>query len=238
MIANTNWRVPENGESNNMCIHCNKMAEVLTEIKESTDYDRNKTIFIAHKPFDDICETAKFPYVDGQMITLFELIERTAVMFLYGDKHSYSVKIKNELKEFMCGVPISYDNVRYNLIDYDPNQGVNSCKYIFNNNSGWSMVPVTDCSDKVYNMSKEYLKQFAFSVLSQSDDAKTPSDWDRAISIVRDSLSNGNLELASKMFSACGSINKGKEKISFDKNKIFEEFYSLVESSFTSGVIS
>jgi len=237
VIANSNWKVPYNNESNNMCIHCNKLVEVLTDIKKQADFNRNKTIFIAHKPFDDICENVKFPYEHDQTITLQQMVERTACMFLYGDKHSYNVKLKNELKEFMCGHPISYDNVRYNLIDLDTNNGSCSCKYIFKNKEGWGMVPVTDCSEEVYDISKEYLKKQAFSLLNNSKEIS--SDFDQVVAFMRECIANKKINLISQVFSSFITIrNKDNKKITLEDDDVFEYLFNLIQDTSTHRSIS
>ena len=231
IIANSNWRAPENDETNKMCIHCSKVANILTDISSAPGFNRNNNIFIAHKPFDDFCETAKFPYGSGEQLTVREMIERTSAVFLYGDKHSYEVKLNNHLKEFMCGLPLSSTGVRYNLINYSPNKGFVSCKYVLHSSTGWKLIPVTDCIGKVYDTSKEYQKGYAFKLLTGKSDI--PTNWDQAINIVQTTVKNGVLKNASKLFSSCSTIDKGRDKIAIEENDFFEQFYKLIENSTT-----
>lgn len=229
IIANSNWRAPTANETNNMCIHCGEIVETLSKLEQAPGFTRTSNIFIAHKPFDDICENAKFPY-DGQMLTVRELIERATVMFLHGDKHSYVTKVNNWLKEFMCGLPLVNDGVCYNLIDYDPSKGTISSKYIMYTNDQWGLVPISECMKKIYDLSSDHLKKLAFDFLRQGE--QHAANWNDAISLIQRAMKEGRFDLAAQMFGACGTLyNDKQEKIRYGKYELFNQVFSLMHSS-------
>lgn len=51
VIANSNWKLPEHGETNKMCVDCKHLCETLRGLKHSGDLNICNNIFIAHKPY-------------------------------------------------------------------------------------------------------------------------------------------------------------------------------------------
>ena len=229
IIANSNWRAPKADETNNMCIHCGEIVDILHQLENEEGFVRTKNIFIAHKPFDDICENAKFPY-NGLTLTVREMMERVVGLFLHGDKHSYVTKVNNWLKEFMCGQPLINEGVCYNLIDYDPYRGAISSKYIMYTNNQWGLVPISDCMEKIYNISRTNLKELAFELLSQGE--HRPVNWNDAISLLQKAMEEGKFDLVAQMFGACGTLyNDRQKKIKYGKYGLFDQVFSLMYSS-------
>ncbi len=219
IIANSNWKTPINNESNNACINCGKVYDILDEVSKHTDYNRQTTFFVAHKPLDDICETAKFPY-GGETFTVYQLIERTTSAFLYGDKHSYATKQGNKLQEYMCGKPISKDDPHYNLLDYEPVNGIKSCQFIILESNKWKLGPTADCMENIYSISKDSLKQYALELLSGN--RQTYSEWNHVVELVN-STDSDRMKYVSEMFMAyvdfkgdVGKLGNDKEELIFD----------------------
>lgn len=228
VIANSNWRTPALKETNNMCVSCKSLSELLSQLRESDTYAKNRSFLIAHKPYDDFCESTKYPYT-GESFTILQIIERTTEAFLYGDKHSYSVRINNNPKEFMCGLPISSCGVRYNLLDFEPDFGIRSCSYILNDGHGWSKVPITDCIESVYDESKQYLKDYAFILLTGTN--TVPVNWDSAIKLMQSAYEKETLAEISKLFTSFSVLRQGKRAINIIEDNFFDEFISLIENS-------
>lgn len=230
IIANSNWRTPSDKETNNMCIHCGKLMELLNELRSRPTFERKRNIFIAHKPFDDLCENAKFPYDSDQELTAREIIEQTTSMFLHGDKHSYAVKSKNWLKEFMCGTPLTWDRVRYNLIGYDPQEGVQASRFLLFSDGAWTQIPIMEFIDNTYAVSEQYLKKYAFTFLDQNKKAAINAQG--AIRLIQDSMDSDRMFWIQQLFSSCVKLydENGKKK-SFDKNALLESFIAHVEDS-------
>lgn len=228
IIANSNWRTPLDKETNNMCIHCGEVINLLKELQSRSTFERNRNIFLAHKPFDDICENAKFPYGSEQELTAREIIEQTTAMFLHGDKHSYAVKSKNWLKEFMCGTPLAYEGVRYNLIDYDAQKGVQTSKFLLFSNDKWTQIPIMEFMDETYKVSEPYLKKYAFTILNPEKNA--PINWNGAIKLIQDSMDSGRMYWVQQLFSSCVKLY-GENKKSFDKDELLERFIMTVDDS-------
>lgn len=228
VIANSNWRAPTLKETNNMCVSCKSLSKQLSQLKESATYAKSRSFFIAHKPYDDFCESTKYPYT-GESLTILQIIERTTEAFLYGDKHSYSVRINNSPKEFMCGLPISYCGVRYNLLDFEPDIGVRSCSYVLNDGRGWAKVPITDCIESIYDESKQYLKDYAFTLLTGTN--TMPVNWDSAIKMTQSAHEKGTLATISKLFTSFSDLRQGKLTIEINEISFFDELISLIENS-------
>ncbi len=229
VIANSNWNVPIKGSTNRMCVSCKALSNELSKLRKADSFDRQRNLFVAHKPFDDFCETVKYPYA-GDLLTVGQQIHRTASAFLYGDKHSYCVKFNNELKEFMCGLPLSSGRGRYNLLDLDPTDGIRSCSYIINDAGGWTMVPITDCQESIYAQSKPYLKEYAFDLLAKSK--TVPAQWDRVMEIMQAAHDGGTIRELSNLFTSFSDLRQGKHTIEYDPSvTLFDQFVSLITSS-------
>lgn len=228
VIANSNWKAPVQNESNNMCINCKKLSEKLSSLKESKDFNRGNNIFISHKPFDDFCETVKYPY-SGELLTVSQIIAKTVVAFLYGDKHSYTVKMRNELPEFMCGLPLSFCGVRYNLLEYDTTHGIHSCQYILNDGKGWVSLPIMDCMEELYNKSKVYLKGNTAILLTGDESA--PNEWNIAIKAMQGALENGTMTKLSNLFASFCELRQDRMPIGIENATLFDQIVKLIERS-------
>lgn len=228
VIGNSNWKIPSQNQTNNMCVNCKSLSNELAQLREAKSFNRNLNLFIAHKPYDDFCESTKYPY-KGELLTVSQMVERTVEAFLYGDKHSYSVRVGNKLKEFMCGMPLRNCGVRYNLLTFDPMKGIQSCSYILYDGNGWIMVPITDCMESIYNISQKYLKGYTFTLLTNSN--TIPNDWDVTIKLIQSSYEKNSLAEMSKLFSAFSELRQGKQSIELDETNMFSQLVSLIESS-------
>ena len=228
IVVNSNWSVPENNISNQMCIHCGNLAQHLSNLRQETDFNKKHNLLIAHKPPDDFCESTKYNY-QGESLTVSEMVDRTVDTILYGDKHSFSIKMRSAPKELMCGAPLSGVKVRYNLINYDLTFGVVSCDYILNNGDNWLKIPITDCQETVYDYSQPYLKGYAYQLLcSESRSLKT---WDLLAQTIQNAINNGIFENLSKMFASFIDLRQGKKSVQIDSTNYFEELVHLIENS-------
>lgn len=228
VIVNSNWKMPVQNETNKMCVSCNSLSESLSQLRQSETFNRNQTILIAHKPYDDFCESVKYPY-NGEQLTVLQIIERTVTAFLYGDKHSHITRMNNKPREFMCGLPLSYRGVCYNLLDFDSNTGIRSCCYLLNDGRGWTKVPITDCVELIYNLSKRYLKGFAFTLLTGKH--SVPDEWDVAIKSMQDANNTETLTELSKLFTTFSDLRQGQKTIEIDENSLFSQLISQIENS-------
>ena len=228
IVVNSNWRVPENNISNQMCIHCENLAHQLTRLRQDASFDKKHNLLIAHKPPDDFCESAKYNY-QGETLTVSEMVERTVDAILYGDKHSFSIKMRNTPKELMCGAPLSGVRVRYNLINYDPALGIDSCDYILNNENDWLKIPITDCQETIYSHSQQYLKGYAYQLLcSGSRSLKT---WDLVAQTLQNAINSGVIANLSKMFASFIDLRQEKKSVPIDNTNYFEKLVHLIENS-------
>mgnify|MGYP002525717573 CR=1 FL=1 len=235
VISNSNWRTPKDDLTNNACIHCGKIMKIFKELETMNGYHRNKTVFLSHKPFDDFCEDAKFPYKTTQLLTTREVIERSASMFLHGDKHTYIARTENPLQEFMCGCPLGYDNVHYNLIEYSKETKA-TAQYVKYSENGWMLVPTGNFLENVYDTSKPYLKRLSAKFLISNN--SIPSNWDDALRMFQNSVDDGRFDIVSKLFSSCCTLyNERHEKVRIDDN-LFNLFYSHIVNSNQFRVIS
>ena len=230
IIANSNWRVPQNKETNNACINCTELSHILYDIEKENNYQKTASIFLAHKPFDDICENAKYIYEKtGNYITIREHVNRATVMSLYGDKHSYVVNIQDSHSEFMCGLPLCNDGVHYNLINYSVNEGVSSVSYMIYNNR-WILVPTADCVSEVYALCKDYIKGFALQLICKKKEI--PQSWEELFKVVDRSFNNGRFSLIRSLFRECATLYDSKQnKIPYKDDNVFEDILHLINLS-------
>lgn len=227
LIVNTNWRTPVQKESNNMCVSCDELYEQLFQIRQADSFNRNQCLLVAHKPFDDFCEMAKYPY-SGETQTIQQIIDRTVTAFLYGDKHSYIAREKREPKEYMCGSPLSSCGVRYNLLDLKPDIGICSCSYILNDEHGWVLVPITDCVEAVYSVSRAHLKEFAIKLLANTN--SIPLEWESAAKLFQKAYKTERLSSISKLYSSFCDLRQ-EQQINIDEDSFFDQLISLIEKS-------
>lgn len=237
VLANTNWRSPTQDESNNMCLHCTRLAETVKKLKVR---DRNQNILVAHKPFDDICENVKLSYPGNTHLSaLKESIEQRVSAFFCGDKHSRDVKVENKLRTIMCGKPLSSDGVHYALVDYTVSDGIRSTSYFRYVCSEWRIIPVSECISDLYAHSQKYLRTFAFTLLlgtELKEDNVIPETWDDAIEKTNTAIRDGRLANISKLFSSICEINGEKENVEFDSNSIFDTCIELIKQSPTQAI--
>lgn len=231
LIANSNWRIPINKETNNACINCEELSRILYDVEKEKNYKKKATIFLSHKPFDDICENAKYIYGgNGNYITIREHVERAAVMALYGDKHSYTVNIQDFHSEFICGLPLCNDTVHYNLINYSINEGVSSVSFMIYNNHHWILVPTAECVSDVYTLCKDYVKDFALQLICRKKEV--PQNWEELFKVVDKSFNDGRFDLIRSLFRECATLYDFKQnKIPYKNDNIFEDILQLVNLS-------
>lgn len=225
VIVNSNWKAPTGKETNNMCISCQSLSTQLSKLKLQK---ATVNLLIAHKPYDDFCESTKYPYA-GEDLTVREIVSKTITAFLYGDKHSYGVRMKNQPKEFMCGLPLCSTGVRYNLLELEPAVGVKSCSYILNDGNTWVKVPITDCMETIYSKSRSNLKSYAFTLLARNN--VVPEGWDSVAKIMGAASENGIFCKISNLFAAFSSLRQNNDEIEIKDDSIFDQFLSLVGES-------
>lgn len=220
IIANSNWGSVSDKDQH-MCVDCSSVVEEINKLKLENP---KNCFFIAHKPVDDFCETAKFPYGADERLTMTQMIERTVSAFLYGDKHSFVAK-NNKLMEFMCGDSLSKDVVHYNLIAYN-DEGIQSNSFIINNGNEWSKIPTNDSLEEIYKISKKYLKSYAFDLLNFS--AKVPDLWDDAIKIMEKADDSRRVLQSSIMFASCCETYPNRV---IDIEHIYDDLAEVIKKS-------
>lgn len=230
IIVNSNWRLPSHKQTNNMCINCGELFNQLSKLRQSDTFDRNRNVLLVHKPDDDFCEDVKYPYAK-EMLTLSQIIERTVTASFYGDKHSYSVKMNSIPKEFMCGLPLNYNGIRYNLLDFNPDIGINSCSYIIYDEYGWIKIPITDCIEKVYAKSKKHLKNYAFKLLTDFNDNNKSYYFENIIELLQNVYENGRLVQLSQLFASFSELRQNQKNININEEDIFTQIISVIENS-------
>lgn len=231
IIANSNWRVPQNKETNNACINCAEISRILYDIEKERNCKREVTVFLSHKPFDDICENAKYIY-EGKdnYITIREHVNRATVMALYGDKHSYIVSLQDFHSEFMCGLPLCNDGVHYNLINYSENGGESSVRFMIYNSNSWILIPTADCVNEVYTLCKDYIKGFALQLICRKKEI--PQSWEELFRVVDKSFNDGRFSLIRTLFRECATLYDSKQnKIPYADDNIFEDILQLINIS-------
>lgn len=221
IIANSNWG-GSSESSHYMCVDCHSIETIIQELDKK---NRSNCYFIAHKPSDDFCESTKYPYKENEHLTMMQKIERISTAFFYGDKHAYLIK-NNSLKEFMCGDPISQEGVRYNLVRVDDRGEIESSYFITQHQNTWSKSATNTSMEGIYNISKKYLKPYAFNLLYHL--TSIPEHWDDAMKVAENAIRSEAIIQASKMFSSCCEISPIQLE---DDITIFEHLVQLIKNS-------
>lgn len=224
IIANSNWRIPEHGETNKMCINCSLLNNLLSELRNTVGYNKNHTILIWHKPMDDICENIKYSY-DGKWYTFKEILEMSVTAFLYGDKHSSDIEIGTSMKKFMCGAPLSTSYIDYNLLEIDRDEKIIARYISWNEESkGWKFRPINECVREIYEVSQGYLKEKLLKYLHVNN--VVPQDWKAAIDLIKED--ENRLGVLSDLFKSCARIgDKNQKRLELEGN-LFDIFTSLL----------
>lgn len=230
ILANSNWKTPYNRETNNSCINCDALCKVFDSVQNDMNYNKMTTFFLSHKPFDDICENAKYAYKENdEYITVKNLVQLSTVMSLCGDKHSYIVEISDKHSEFMCGLPLCCEGVHYNLIDYSEAKGVSSSSFLMYNNC-WKIVPVEECINEAYDICKKYIKDFAIELLNKR--TTVAGSWNKLFEDFDIAFKTKRFELIANMFRECATLYDFKhDKIPYEEENIFEDVLRLISAS-------
>lgn len=231
IIANSNWKTPENRETNNACINCTKLSSIIYTREKADDYKKEKTIFISHKPFDDICENAKYTYHENDYsITVKEHVKRATTMSLHGDKHSYIIDVKDSHSEFMCGLPLCNNGVHYNIIDYSEEGGASFARFMIYDNNHWILIPTADCVDETYALCKHFIKGFAMQLISK--EKIIPKSCKELFRTTDKSFNDGRFDLIRTLFRECATVYDSKQnKLPYKDNNIFEDIFQLINLS-------
>jgi len=158
IIANTNWSfIPQ--AKNQLCISCKEIEKLIDKQKSVLENTRNMhgqryNIFIAHVPNTNYCETALYPYPENNETSVFKKIREMFGLFCYGDKHTNYY----EFTDFIVGAPISSDHITYALYQFNEETNSFSQKDLVFNNGAWTSIESSEVSDRVYSISKQYLK--------------------------------------------------------------------------------
>lgn len=235
LIANTNWKVPNGSCSNEMCINCKAIGKCLDEHKN--DYNDNKVnnIFIAHKPFDDICEEAKYDYKKGYSgMPILETLNRKMGTFLFGDKHSYKVDNSGNRNEILSGSPLSGSEITYNLFNFEKDKGIVSMQFVRWRKDIWVINPIIETVQAIYKQSEKHIKKISFDILENGE--KIDDSLDEFLSTFNET--NNRLIWASQMFASCCKCleytiqYKSKAKrVSVNEDNIFKSVSNLILNS-------
>lgn len=231
VIANSNWKLPEHGETNKMCVDCKHLCETLRGLKHSGDLNICNNIFIAHKPYDDFCENSKYYHSPDGSQNVYELTAQVVTAFLYGDKHAALEKSNNQPKEFMCGMPLCEDGVHYNLLDFQAGRGIVSVSHLVGEGEGWKKVPISKCIEQVYKASCDYLKDFSISLLEWSEERDfIKNQWDDMLKLVRDAFQSKRFQLLSDLFNSFCELRQGASTIAIEES-LFKTIEEKIKNS-------
>lgn len=203
VIGNTNWGdVPT--DERYRCIDCAKLVENLNTLSPD---NRDHCIFIAHQPFDDFCEDAKYVYGEAHT-SIKEKISSIASVVLFGDKHTAVSELLNNTNIFLCGSQLSRDSVRYNYITLDGDQVSN--QYIEFGDNRWGIRTTSQPIQASYDLCKQYIKPLALSFLFEES---TPIiSWDDVFKHLQDENAKRKLQIISSMFTDSSSYYTHKSK--------------------------
>lgn len=234
LIINTNWKVPQDSRTNEMCINCSSVESIIKEMGDEINENVINNILIAHKPFDDICENAKLDYEEdysGKPVVV-KLKEKFGT-YLFGDKHSYQASVRAQQNEFLCGAPLNSENITYNLIDFEKNKGVISSRYIRWYRSDWNIAPIRATVQEIYENSYTHVKDISFDLLTGSE--KKLNNVDELINKIEMSVMNKRFDTVSEMFAACckckeriNTLKKDTKKLILENENIFEWVSNLI----------
>ena len=228
VILNTNWMVPDAKNKNNVCINCGSVSDVIKKLENSAEVNRNNTILISHKPWDEFCETVKYPY-SGEQLSLSDVIANTVSLALYGDKHSYAIRKYNRHDELLCGSPLSDGTIRYNLIDFDSAREESRCNYIFFDGKQWIQIPISECQCEVFEESKPYLKHYSFDIIEEN--RSTKRTWDKTIDLVETAINAGHMKTISEFFSAICDLKQGPTGVEINSSDFIFQLISVINTS-------
>lgn len=233
LIINTNWKVPEDSRTNEMCINCSSIETIMNKMGDDFNQNVINNILIAHKPFDDICENAKLDYKEDYAgEPAVEKLKEKFRTYLFGDKHSYKASIKAQQNEFLCGAPLSSENITYNLIDFENNKGVIASRYIRWYRNDWNIAPIRETVQEIYENSYSHIKGISFELLTGSE--KKSNNVKELIDKIEMSIIEKRFDSVSEMFAACckckeriNTLKKDTKKLELDVN-IFDWVSNLI----------
>lgn len=231
IILNTNWKIPNGGRNNEMCINCGKIKEIMSIHNKELSLNKKNNFLVAHKPFDDVCAEAKYNYrSDYAGKPIIKEIYQNVETMLFGDKHSDSVDIMSERKVFLSGSPLSTDTITYNLIYFEKDRGVVNTDYVRWYQTEWKKVIVDKILDQVYAVSRDYIKPISFEILVGK--AQVVDNGQNAINAVAEAERTRNLRYASLMFGACMRSRESDEKrVDIYKENIFSWLAEIVQNT-------
>lgn len=158
IVANTNWSYCPQAK-NQLCISCKEISKIIDQhisVLENTKskYGRRHNIFIAHVPYTNYCEKALYPYTEKDEMSVFKKVRELFGLFCYGDKHTNYY----ENSDFIVGAPISSEKITYAIYQFNEEIKSFSHKDLEFKNGSWSSIESKEVSNRIYNISKQYLK--------------------------------------------------------------------------------
>lgn len=224
LILNTNWEIPENKSQERQCVKCSDIKQLLKKVKPGF-----RTIAIAHKPLDNLCEDFKYSYSRDDQ-SLQDKIEKMLTAYFCGDKHTVKKDTHNDVINFMCGAPLKKNEITYNLIRCDSSNSQFECNTLKYKDGRWRLSAIDSTIEEVYKISSSYISESTNYILNNS--SIKLDTFNNAINVFAE-FEKERIDTTSTLFKTCCKYKKlGKVNTSLSNKNIFEAVYGMtIESS-------
>lgn len=185
LVLNTNWANPEEQKPGYFCVNCAQVLETIQQHSGEIKDSNKLNIIVAHKPFYEICESARLPYRRYTKTPFFSEIQHylgKEGIYLCGDKHTRSIvdSLFHDIPHYIGGEPIriksgEISEVEYNLLAVSDGQ-VDMKRKLHLSNMGeagkWKceIRPQDRTVKELYKISCKYIEKNSFESLSSAED--------------------------------------------------------------------
>lgn len=168
LVINSNW-LNKYQYPSSLCINCTEVSNIIKSqksvYKENYNNNKYKNIFVAHAPFSDYCEEAKYAYEKNKYSPITDLIDEFFGLQLFGDKHTGHIKGA----EHIVGAPLDSDRITCVAHQFTDDDAYIYRTLTYTKDKSWEINETEKYIKDILDISEHYIKERAKEYLFDSD---------------------------------------------------------------------
>lgn len=206
LVANSNWieKRTADGASQKLCIDCQGILKIIEEhrttLLQTKSQSKLQNIFVAHAPLGDYCEYGINSYPESKYDVSWPEVNRYFGLKLFGDKHTDTVNHY----DYIVGAPLDWKEITFGIHQFDEDNYYHH-KSIKLQDGQWSIIGSDEDIEKVFALSKPFLKQRAIDYLFGENGVIEP---ERKIANFQEARSGDSWTYLDKLLRSSADIQK------------------------------